>query len=58
MVEKWKPGQLEAINWQEGELIVSAAAGTGKTSVIIERAWQLEASRQGAPSAQRGEDEE
>jgi ATP-dependent helicase/nuclease subunit A len=41
MPNQWKPKQLEAINWPGGELIVSASAGTGKTSVIIERAWQL-----------------
>jgi len=39
--QKWKPGQLQAIEWRGGELIVSASAGTGKTSVIIERAWQI-----------------
>ncbi|NLE29200.1 MAG: helicase-exonuclease AddAB subunit AddA [Phycisphaerae bacterium] len=41
MAKEWKPGQLQAINWRQGELIVSASAGTGKTSVIIERAWQI-----------------
>ncbi len=45
MPNQWKPKQLEAINWPGGEVIVSAAAGTGKTSVIIERAWQLVLSR-------------
>ncbi|MFA5865205.1 MAG: helicase-exonuclease AddAB subunit AddA [Phycisphaerae bacterium] len=41
MVEQWKARQLEAIRWGDGEVIVSASAGTGKTSVIIERAWEL-----------------
>jgi ATP-dependent helicase/nuclease subunit A len=41
MAKEWKPGQLQAIAWRQGELIVSASAGTGKTSVIIERAWQI-----------------
>jgi ATP-dependent helicase/nuclease subunit A len=41
MAKQWKPGQLKAIEWRRGELIVSASAGTGKTSVIIERAWQI-----------------
>jgi ATP-dependent helicase/nuclease subunit A len=41
MAKEWKQGQLKAIDWREGELIVSASAGTGKTSVIIERAWQI-----------------
>ena len=41
MANQWKPKQHEAITWPGGELIVSASAGTGKTSVIIERAWQL-----------------
>jgi ATP-dependent helicase/nuclease subunit A len=41
MAKTWKPGQLQAIGWRSGEVIVSASAGTGKTSVIIERAWQI-----------------
>ena len=41
MTEQWRPGQLEAIQRQGGEVIVSASAGTGKTSVVIERAWRL-----------------
>jgi ATP-dependent helicase/nuclease subunit A len=41
MAKQWKQGQLKAIDWRSGEMIVSASAGTGKTSVIIERAWQI-----------------
>ncbi len=39
--KNWKPAQRDAINRREGEVIVSASAGTGKTSVLIERAWQI-----------------
>lgn len=33
----WKPAQLEAINARGGTIIVSAAAGSGKTAVLTER---------------------
>lgn len=34
---KWTPAQLDAINAESGTLLVSAAAGSGKTSVLVER---------------------
>ncbi len=37
----WTEMQNLAISVRKGEYVVSASAGTGKTSVIIERAWQL-----------------
>ena len=33
----WTPEQLEAINNEEGKLLVSASAGAGKTAVLVER---------------------
>ncbi len=38
---EWTKRQQSAISARKGEYVVSASAGTGKTSVIIERAWQL-----------------
>lgn len=38
---KWTPEQWEAIMADNSELLVSAAAGSGKTAVLIERIWQL-----------------
>ena len=35
--KKWTPQQLDAINAESGTLLVSAAAGSGKTSVLVER---------------------
>lgn len=37
MAENWKPKQLDAIEYKDGNAIVSAAAGSGKTSVLVER---------------------
>ena len=34
---KWTPQQLQAINARDTAIIVSAAAGSGKTSVLVER---------------------
>ncbi|MGI6247796.1 MAG: helicase-exonuclease AddAB subunit AddA [Acutalibacteraceae bacterium] len=34
---KWTPDQLKAINATDGTLLVSAAAGSGKTAVLVER---------------------
>ncbi len=34
---EWNKGQLNAIEAQDGSVLVSAAAGSGKTSVLIER---------------------
>ena len=38
---KWTQGQLEAINHQDGSMIVTAAAGSGKTAVIVARVLRL-----------------
>ena len=38
---KWTQGQLEAINHSDGSMIVTAAAGSGKTAVIVERLLRL-----------------
>lgn len=37
MNRKWTPAQEDAINAQGGSVIVSAAAGSGKTAVLVER---------------------
>ena len=34
---KWTPNQLDAIKAREGAVLVSAAAGSGKTAVLVER---------------------
>ena len=38
---KWTPAQQAAIADRGGALLVSAAAGSGKTAVLTERAVQL-----------------
>ena len=38
---KWTPAQLAAIEDRGGALLVSAAAGSGKTAVLTERAVRL-----------------
>ncbi|MBR0136137.1 MAG: UvrD-helicase domain-containing protein, partial [Clostridia bacterium] len=40
MERKWTERQLEAIN-KRGDLLVSAAAGAGKTAVLTERIARL-----------------
>ena len=35
--KKWTKGQKNAIYAQNGSLLVSAAAGSGKTAVLVER---------------------
>ena len=37
MAEKLTPQQLQAVNNRGGKLLVSAAAGSGKTKVLVER---------------------
>ncbi|MDD3654145.1 MAG: helicase-exonuclease AddAB subunit AddA [Desulfotomaculaceae bacterium] len=37
MERKWTPEQLEAVNGRGGNLLVAAAAGAGKTAVLVER---------------------
>ena len=34
---KWTPGQQDAISARDGTLLVSAAAGSGKTAVLVQR---------------------
>ena len=41
MSEKWNEDQRKAIENTEGNMIVSASAGSGKTSVMIERVKRL-----------------
>ncbi|MBQ8842546.1 MAG: UvrD-helicase domain-containing protein, partial [Ruminiclostridium sp.] len=41
MKMSWTDKQLEAINHREGSAIVSAAAGSGKTAVLVERVIRL-----------------
>jgi len=37
----WTPSQLQAISANEGNFLVSAGAGSGKTAVLTERAFRL-----------------
>ena len=37
----WTDSQLDAINSTEGSVLVSAAAGSGKTAVLVERVKRL-----------------
>lgn len=39
-INKWTPAQEDAINARGGTLLVSAAAGSGKTAVLVERIVQ------------------
>ena len=38
---KWTKNQLEAINVKNGPVLISAAAGSGKTAVLVERVIRL-----------------
>ena len=38
---KWSNEQLQAMKLRQRELLVSAAAGSGKTSVLVERIVQM-----------------
>ena len=38
---KWTPEQLDAINTKGGNLLVAAAAGAGKSAVLVERIISL-----------------
>ena len=38
---KWTPEQERAITFRDGAAIVSAAAGSGKTAVLVERVRRL-----------------
>ncbi len=37
MTTKWNEGQLRVINWRNCSILVSAAAGSGKTAALVER---------------------
>ena len=37
---KWTPQQQQAIDGRNGTMLVSAAAGSGKTAVLVERVMQ------------------
>ena len=41
MVSNWTAEQLQAINLRNRNLLVAAAAGSGKTAVLVERVIQL-----------------
>ena len=41
MSNKWTKEQLAAINEKNGNILVSAAAGSGKTAVLVERIIKL-----------------
>ena len=38
---KWTPEQLNAVNFGGGDILVAAGAGSGKTSVLVERVLRL-----------------
>ncbi len=38
---QWTPGQSNAINARNKNILVSAAAGSGKTAVLVERVIKL-----------------
>ncbi|MBR3910119.1 MAG: UvrD-helicase domain-containing protein, partial [Anaerotignum sp.] len=37
MANRWTEGQIQAIEARGSDLLVSAAAGSGKTAVLVER---------------------
>ena len=41
MARNWTQHQLDAITARDGSVIVSAAAGSGKTAVLVERVIRL-----------------
>ena len=41
MSNKWTKEQLAAINEKNGNILVSAAAGSGRTAVLVERIIKL-----------------
>ena len=53
MAMGWTPAQRAAIEDRGGTLLVSAAAGSGKTAVLVERAVQLICDESAPVSADR-----
>jgi ATP-dependent helicase/nuclease subunit A len=45
-MKKWTPSQTDAIHSRESQILVSASAGSGKTTVMIERIISLIANRE------------
>lgn len=50
---KWNKGQLDAINARNTSLMVSAAAGSGKTAVLVERLLRILSDNDNKVSADR-----
>ena len=44
MASTWTPAQLEALSAKQGNFLISAGAGSGKTSVLTQRIYELVAS--------------
>jgi ATP-dependent helicase/nuclease subunit A len=45
MASAWTPAQLEALSAKQGNFLISAGAGSGKTSVLTQRIYELVASK-------------
>ena len=41
MAVAWTQGQRQVIDYRGGDLLVSAAAGSGKTAVLVERIVEM-----------------
>ncbi|MBQ3135902.1 MAG: helicase-exonuclease AddAB subunit AddA [Clostridia bacterium] len=53
MSRNWTENQRDAINSRRGDIVVSAAAGSGKTAVLVERVIQRLTDRENPTSADR-----
>lgn len=53
MSRSWTENQKDAINSRRGDIVVSAAAGSGKTAVLVERVIQRLTDRENPTSADR-----
>ena len=53
MSRSWTENQKDAINSRNGDIVVSAAAGSGKTAVLVERVIQRLTDREKPTSADR-----
>ena len=53
MSRSWTENQRDAINSRRGSIVVSAAAGSGKTAVLVERVIQRLTDRENPTSADR-----